>query len=158
MSTELQGGCACGNVRYRLLSPPMFVNCCHCSWCQRETGSAFVINALIEADKVERLAGEPEVVKTPSASGKGQLVSRCPSCLIALWSVYPGAGPRFHFVRVGILADPATCPPDIHIYTASKQPWVLLPNDVPAVPEYYRRDDHWPAASLARRQAVLDRP
>jgi hypothetical protein len=122
----LEGYCTCRHVRYRLTDRPLFVHCCHCRWCQRETGSAFVLNALIEADRVELLAGEPVVVDTPSNSGKGQEISRCPRCHVALWSVYAGAGPKFRFVRVGTLADPDACPPEIHIFTESKQPWVII--------------------------------
>jgi hypothetical protein len=151
----LQGRCTCREIRYRLTSKPLFVHCCHCRWCQRETGSAFVINALIEADRVELIAGEPETIDTPSESGRGQKISRCPVCKVAVWSVYAGAGPKFRFVRVGTLEDPDACPPDIHIFTASKQPWVVLPEGVPAVPQYYRRADYWPAASLKRRKALL---
>jgi hypothetical protein len=156
MPEHIEGGCTCRALRYRMQVPPLFVHCCHCRWCQRETGSAFVLNALIEADRVRLLAGEPAVVLTPTESGKGQKIARCPTCRVAVWSVYSGAGDRFRFVRVGTLDDPDRCPPDIHIFTGSKQPWVILPDGVPAVPEYYQRSRHWPAASLARRQAVLD--
>lgn len=150
----LEGGCACGAVRYRLMTKPMYVHCCHCRWCQRETGSAFVLNAMIEADRVEALRGRPEVVLTPSESGKGQKIARCPSCRIALWSNYAGAGDKIRFVRVGTLDDPDRLPPDIHIFTSSKQPWVRLPEDALVFPEYYDREACWPAESLARREAV----
>src|SRR6185369_452190 len=142
------GQCTCGAVRYRMTSAPLFVNCCHCRWCQRETGSAFVINAMIEADRVVLLAGTPMVVDTPSNSGEGQKISRCPACHVALWSNYAGAGDAVRFVRVGTLAEPDRLPPDIHIFTQSKQPWVVLPPGTPAVPEYYDRTQHWPAESL----------
>ena len=151
----LEGGCTCGTIRYRLADRPLFVHCCHCTWCQRETGSAFVVNALIETTRVQTLAGEVEWIDTPSASGKGQRIARCPRCRIALWSVYAGSGPRIRFVRVGTLDDPAACPPDIHIFTSTRLPWVILPPDVPATPEYYRHRDFWPAGSLARREAAL---
>lgn len=147
----LAGGCSCRHVRYRLLSGPLFVHCCHCTWCQRESGSAFALNAMIEADRVQLLAGDVEVVDTPSASGKGQMIARCPQCRVALWSNYAGAGAAVRFVRVGTLDEAGRLPPDIHIFTASKQPWVLLPAGMPAVPEYYRASEHWPAASLERR-------
>lgn len=150
-----EGGCTCRAVRYRLRSRPLFVHGCHCRWCQRETGSAFAINALIETDRVERLQGEIDLVDTPSASGKGQKIARCPRCRVAVWSHYAGAGDKLSFVRVGTLDDPDRFPPDIHIFTASKQPWVILPPGTPAVPEYYRSAEHWPAESLARRQALL---
>ncbi len=150
-----EGGCACGAVRYRLTNTPMFVHCCHCRWCQRETGASFALNALIEADRVKLLSGTPEVIMTPSQSGKGQKISRCPACRIALWSNYAGSGDAVHFVRVGTLDEPDRFPPDIHIYTASKQPWVALRGDTPAVPEYYDRAEYWPAESLARRSRVI---
>ena len=146
----MDGGCTCRAMRYRLLSRPLFVNCCHCRWCQRETGSAFVINAMIEADRVELLSGTPEIVNTPSNSGKGQKIARCPVCRVALWSNYPGAGDAVRFVRVGTLDNPDALPPDIHIFTLSKQPWVVLPPGAPAVEEYYDREKYWPAESLAR--------
>lgn len=151
-----EGGCDCRHVRYRMETRPLFVHCCHCRWCQRETGSAFVLNAMIEADRVTLLAGEPVVVDTPSASGRGQKIARCPHCWVALWSNYSGAGPKVRFVRVGTLDDPDLLPPDIHIFTASKQPWVLLPPGTPAMPEYYDREQHWPADSLARRRLLLE--
>lgn len=153
----VEGGCTCRSVRYRLRTKPMFVHCCHCSWCQRETGSAFAVNALIESDRVELLRGEIEVVDTPSNSGRGQRIARCPRCRIALWSNYGGPGDAVRFVRVGTLDRPDCCPPDIHIFTASKQAWVRLPEDVPQVAEYYRRSDYWPTASVERYRRALGR-
>ena len=149
------GGCDCRQVRYRLTSTPLFVHCCHCRWCQRESGSAFALNAIIESDRVRLLAGEPEIVHTPSNSGKGQKIARCPACRIAVWSNYSGAGDLARFIRVGTLDDPDRFPPDIHIFTASKQPWVVIPPGMPAVAEYYDRANYWPAESLARREALL---
>ena len=149
-----EGGCTCRQVRYRLRSKPLFVHCCHCRWCQRETGTAFALNAMIEADRVEVLAGEVEIVHTPSNSGKGQKISRCPNCRIAVWSNYAGAGDAARFVRVGTLDEPDLLRPDIHIFTLSKQPWVVLPAGTPAVPEFYDREKMWPAESLARRAAL----
>jgi hypothetical protein len=148
------GHCTCNAVRYRMTGKPLFVHCCHCRWCQRETGSAFVLNAMIEADRVELLQGEVEVVPTPSESGRGQKIARCPNCRVALWSNYSGAGDAVRFVRVGTLDQPDRLPPDVHIFTTSKQPWVILPAGVPAFPEFYELDKLWPKESLERR-AVL---
>lgn len=150
----MRGRCTCGTIHYRLLDRPLFVHVCHCRWCQRETGSAFVMNALIEADCVA-LTGTQEVIDTPTNSGKGQKISRCPECKVALFSAYPGAGPKFRFVRVGTLEDPDACPPDIHIFTESKQRWVIIPDGVPAMAQYYDRGAYWPADSLARRDRAL---
>lgn len=154
----IEGGCACGAVRYRMETAPLFVHGCHCTWCQRETGSAFALNAMIETDRVRLLAGAVEMIATPSASGKGQRIARCPRCRIALWSHYAGAGAAIAFVRVGTLDQPDRVPPDIHIYTASRQPWVVLPAGVPAMPEYYRAREHWPAESLERRARLSRAP
>ncbi|MEP6940682.1 MAG: GFA family protein [Rudaea sp.] len=151
----LAGGCGCGATRYRMLSEPMFVHCCHCTWCQRETGASFALNALIESTRVALLQGDVEVIDTPSNSGKGQRVTRCATCRIAVWSNYGGAGDVIRFVRVGTLDEAFRISPDIHIFTSSKQPWVLLSPDSPAVPEYYESREYWPAHSIARRAAVL---
>ena len=153
---SLEGGCTCGAVRYRMTSSPLFVHCCHCRWCQRETGAAFALNALIEADRVILLKGTLQVVRTPSESGKGQKIARCPRCCIALWSNYSGSGDAVHFVRVGTLDEPDLLPPDIHIFTRSKQPWVILSPGTPAVEEYYQRSKYWPRESLERRRALLE--
>jgi hypothetical protein len=160
MSTEspyFDGGCTCRFVRYRMTTTPLFVHCCHCRWCQRETGASFALNALIEADRVQVLQGEAEVINTPSNSGKGQKIFRCPRCRIAVWSNYAGAGDAIRFIRVGTLDEPDRLPPDIHIYTASKQPWVVLPPGIPAVAEYYRASERWPKESLERRTVILAR-
>ena len=154
MSDEtFDGGCDCRAVRYRLHARPMFVHCCHCRWCQRETGTAFALNALIETDRVELLASPVDVVDTPSHSGQGQRIARCPTCRIAVWSHY--SSPHLSFVRVGTLDEPDRFPPDIHIFASSKQPWVRLSGDVPVVAEYYRSAEVWPAASLERRRALF---
>ena len=149
------GGCDCRAVRYRVQTAPLFVHCCHCRWCQRESGAAFALNAMIEADRVINLGVEPDVVDTPSGSGLGQKIARCPTCRVAVWSHYAGSGPVVKFVRVGTLDNPDLLPPDVHIFTASKQPWVVLPEGTPAFTEYYERETLWPADSLARRRAIL---
>ena len=136
-----EGGCACGTVRFRLTDDPIVVHCCHCRSCQRESGSAFALNALIEADNVELVSGAPERIDTPSDSGKGQAVLRCPVCKVALWSHYAGVGAKADFIRVGALDDPDAFPPNVHIFTASKQPWVALPTDAEAFAAYYSGKD-----------------
>jgi hypothetical protein len=153
----LTGHCPCQYVRYRLTSRPMYVHCCHCRWCQRETGTAFALNALIEADRVELLEGDVQLVDTPSNSGKGQVIARCPRCLVALWSNYGGGGDVVRFVRVGTLEEPDRCPPDIHIYTSTKQPWFELPPGANSVSEYYTASEHWPEDSLKRRESLRAR-
>jgi hypothetical protein len=152
MSTVLEGGCACGEVRYRLTSEPLFTHCCHCLNCQRQTGSAFVINLLIEADRVELLAGEPHPVDVPRSGGKKQRIFRCPTCQVAVFSRYTRAGIRF--VRGGTLDDPSSVTPDVHIYTRSKLSWITLPESVRAFATYYDTKKLWPAASLERLEAV----
>ena len=152
---SMEGGCTCGTVRYRLNRAPMFIHCCHCTSCQTETGSAFVINALIESSEVETLAGDPMPVMTPSESGRGQQVWRCPTCHVALWSNYGGSKDVLRFVRVGTLDEPGDVPPDIHIYTRSKLPWVRIPDGALAVEAYYDSSEVWPEESLALRKALF---
>jgi hypothetical protein len=149
-----EGGCACGSVRYRLASAPMFVHCCHCRDCQRQTGSAFVLNALIETDRVAVLSGDPKPMAVPTDSGLPHRIFRCADCGTAVWSEYGGRA-ALRFVRVGTLDDPAALSPDVHIYTRSKLPWIALPAGVPAFEEYYDSKKLWPAASLERRRAIL---
>ena len=156
-TTTHDGGCTCRALRFRMSGPPLFVHCCHCRWCQRETGTAFALNAMIESERVEVLQGEFELVDTPSNSGKGQKIARCPTCRIAVWSHYAGGGDAVRFVRVGTLDEPDRLPPDVHIFTASKQPWVVLPSGTPAVAEYYNAAELWPKDSLDRRAALLAR-
>ena len=154
MPDTLAGGCSCGAVRYRLTSAPMFVHCCHCRDCQRQTGSAFVLNALIETARVELLSGKLDEIILPTESGRNQKVYRCPSCKIAVWSVYGGVD-KLRFIRIGTLDDPGKLKPDVHIFVRSKLPWVKLPEGVPAFDAYYDSKTVWPPASLERRKAIF---
>ena len=163
MANERSGSCACGTVRYALLAPPMFTNCCHCLDCQRQTGSAFAINAIIEASKVELLAGAPVAVPVPTDSGRPHDIYRCPDCQTALWSDYGRRG-WVYFVRVGTLDAPHAIFPDAHIFTRSKVPWINLSGALslgsatgrPALvcEVYVDVAKDWPPESLARRDAA----
>lgn len=153
----LEGGCDCRAIRYRMLTAPLFVHCCHCRWCQRESGSAFALNAMIETERVELLQGEPDIIDTPSASGKGQRIARCPQCRVALWSHYAGGGPSICFIRVGTLDEPDRLPPDVHIFTESRQPWVVLPSGTPAFTAFYDTRELWPVASRERVEQLRAR-
>ena len=155
MGVQGEGGCACGAVRYRLASQPMFIHCCHCLNCQRQTGSAFVVNLLIEADRVQVLAGAPQPVGAPRDDGSSQRIFRCPECQVAIFSEY--GPPDVRFVRGGTLDDPTGITPDVHIYTRSKVGWVTLPEGTPAFDVYYDHGELWPADSLSRLEAVLPR-
>ncbi len=156
MTTEsFDGGCSCGAVRYRMESEPLIIHCCHCTWCQRQTGASYVLNALIETDRVTLLQGAPDAVDTPSASGKGQQIMRCPECRVAMWSHYAGFGDKVSFVRVGTLDDAGRFPPDVHIFTTSKQPWVQIPEDHPSFDEFYALKTQWPDDSRARLRRAL---
>ncbi len=154
MTDTFDGGCACGALRYRMHSRPMFAHCCHCKDCQRQTGTAFVLNALIEADRVELLSGDPKPFGMPTDSGRPHTVFRCPDCGTAVWSNYGGLS-KLRFVRIGTLDEPTMLPPDVHIYTRSKLPWITLPRGTPAFDAYYSSRQLWPAESLERRKAVM---
>ena len=155
MGYPIEGGCDCLSVRYRMETAPLIVHCCHCRWCQRESGASFALNAMIESDRVTSLSIAPELINTPSQSGRGQQVARCPHCRVALWSHYASAGPVVAFIRVGTFDNPDLLPPDVHIFTESKQPWVVLPDGVPAMPAYYDREKIWSTSSLERRRVFL---
>ncbi len=156
MSLGREGGCSCGAVRYRLSAEPMFVHCCHCLNCQRQTGSAFVINLLIEADCVELLGAQPQPVEVPREHGRPQRIFRCPQCEVAVFSAY--SQPQVWFVRGGTLDDPTTITPDVHIYTRSKVGWLSLPDSTPAFDVYYDAGELWPAESLRRYEACTGQP
>lgn len=150
----IEGRCDCGKVRYRMLTAPLVVHCCHCRWCQRETGAAFALNAMIETDRVISLGDEPEVIVAPSSSGAGQRIARCRDCAVAVWSHYAGSGHLTKFVRVGTLDNPDVLPPDVHIFTASKQPWVTLPDSAQSYAEFYERKDVWSQDSIDRFESL----
>jgi hypothetical protein len=154
MKKKLEGGCACGTVRYRLTTGPMFVHCCHCRDCQRQTGSAFVLNAIIETDRIKLVKGTPKPVTLPTDSGRPHDVYRCAKCQTALWSDY-GRRLVMSFLRVGTLDDASMLPPDVHIFTRSKLPWVGLPKGARAYKVYYNMEKEWPPESWARRKAIL---
>jgi hypothetical protein len=154
VAETFEGGCACGRLRYRMQSKPMFVHCCHCKDCQRQTGTAFVLNALIETDRLELLSGDPRPFAMPTDSGRPHTVFRCGECGTAAWSEYGGLA-KLRFVRVGSLDDPAALSPDVHIYMRSKLPWITLPPGVPTFEAYYSSREVWPAESLERRKAVM---
>ena len=155
MGAQREGGCACGAVRYRLASQPMFIHCCHCLNCQRQTGSAFVVNLLIEADRVQVFAGAPQPVDAPRDDGRAQRIFRCPECQVAIFSEY--GAPEVRFVRGGTLDDPTGITPDVHIYIRSKVGWVTLPEGTPAFDVYYDRAQLWSSESLSRLEGVLPR-
>lgn len=157
MTQRIEGGCTCGEVRYEVLSTPLVVHCCHCRWCQRQTGTAFALNALFEAEHVRVTKGAVEILAVASPSGKGQTIARCQTCRIAVWSNYYMGGLRdyIRFIRVGTLDTPDIMPPDVHIFTSSKQPWVQLSNDAIVVDQFYKYQDVWSPNSLSRREALL---
>lgn len=131
----------------------MFTHCCHCLDCQKQTGSAFAINALIETDRIDMLKGAPVVIEMPSPSGRGHEIHRCANCQVALWSNY-GRRTYLRFLRVATLDHPHAIEPDVHIFTRSKVPWVGLPEGARAFEIFYDMKAEWPPESLARREAA----
>lgn len=149
----MQGKCSCGAVGYRLAEAPLVVHACHCTWCQRESGSAFGLNGMIETRHIEVTRGAPEAMELPSASGKGQRVTRCPECGVALWASYHGTGPAFSYVKMGTLEATGAVRPDVHIFTSTKQDWVQIPEDMLSFEGFYRRSEVWRPEAYARFQA-----
>ncbi len=150
---KLRGGCSCGEVRYELLAAPMCVHCCHCTDCQRHTGSAFVLNAIIETSAIRLIRGAPEAVSVPRADGPHDIY-RCPKCQVAVWSDY-GRRRQIRFVRVGTLDDPSALPPDVHIHTRTMVPWIHLPKGTVAFRKEYKLNKVWPKESQERFRAAM---
>ena len=158
MADALPGRCTCGAVAYRLTDTPIITHACHCTWCQRETGSAFALNGVIETERVELTSGAPAAIELPTPSGGGQRVMRCPSCQVALWSHYLGGSASLAYVRLGTLDDTAGIAPDVHIFTSTKQPWLALPEDgTPVFEEFYRPSAVLPPERYARFKAAIGR-
>jgi len=157
LTDNCEGGCACGYVRYKITSEPLITHCCHCRYCQRQTGTAFALNALFDASKVHILSGSVDEIITPSPSGRGQKVCRCPKCEVALWSNYFMGGIQnlIRFIRVGTLDNPDQLPPDVHIYTASKQPWVTLAPNALVFDKFYDFENTWTNENNEFRKQLL---
>jgi hypothetical protein len=153
MTETFDGGCSCSAVRYRLTAKPMFTHCCHCLDCQKQTGSAFAINALIETSRIDMLKGAPKPISMPTESGRPHDIHRCEHCQVAVWSDY-GRRPYLRFVRVATLDQPHAIAPDVHIFTRSKVPWVRLPEAARAFDVFYDLKTEWPPEALARRDAA----
>ena len=153
----IEGGCSCGHVRYQITSKPLIVHCCHCRWCQRQTGTAFALNALFDASNVKLLMGDVSEKLIASPSGKGQVIARCPKCKIAVWSNYFMGGIKdlIRFIRVGTLDDPDQLPPDVHIFTSTKQPWINLPSNDLSVSEFYDYETTWSKKNLKRKKELM---
>ncbi len=152
------GGCICGQLRYQVTAEPMIVHGCHCRGCQKNSGSAFAVNALFEAERVKLISGEVEEITVPTPSGTGQDITRCVKCKVAVWSSYNMGGlrARIRFIRVGTLDDPDQMPPDVHIFTGSKQPWVVLPKDDRRVEVFYVFKETWSPESMERLEKVKE--
>lgn len=151
---KLSGGCFCGAVRYRLLREPMFVQCCHCTNCQIQTGSAFVINAPIETANIKVIRGTLERTPMSPKNSRPHDIYRCRKCKVALWSDY-GRRPALRFLRVSTIDRPHGIKPKAHIFTRSQVSWVGIPKGVPSFKVYYDIKKLWPAKSLKRREAIL---
>ena len=151
VSGGLTGGCVCGHVRYRMETTPIIVHGCHCRYCQRMSGSAFAVNAMIETDRVTLVGdGKPDAIHTPSALPEGQMIHRCPRCAVPLWANHSQLGETFALVYVGTLDDAAKLSPDIHCFTTTKHPWIALPAGVPAFEGNYDAEQVWNAEAKAR--------
>jgi len=154
LQPPFDGGCACGEVRYRMHAPPMYVHCCHCTRCQRETGAPFAHHAMIEFTALSVLKGDPDYVLVPTDSGNKHWVARCPTCRTAMWNEHGTRRAITRYVRVGTLDTPAACPPLAHIFTRSKQPWLTLPEGVRQYAAYYDASRTWPKERLQRYEAA----
>jgi len=150
----LDGQCSCGSVTYSMKKKPIVVHCCHCSECQRQTGTAFVLNAIIETDQFT-CDGPIREITLPTPSGMGQVVSRCTECGVAVFSSYLARQGKLRYIRVGTLDQPDKCPPDVHIFTSSKLPWLELKAEVPVFENFYKFGDVFSKASMTRWNSLF---
>lgn len=127
----------------------MFTHACHCTDCQRTTGSAFVIHSVLLGDDLQ-VEGETKAGMLPSGSGAGCEIHFCAACGTYIWCRYLYHKVDVIALRVGTLDDTSQVSPQAHIFTRSKQPWLKLPEDVPAFEEALNRDAVWTAESIER--------
>lgn len=153
----LEGGCACGAVRYRLSAEPIFVNQCYCRLCQRQTGAASAVNAFIETTELHHASGALTEHEFTTGSGGKQIVVRCATCGTPVWSHYSGLDRRAAAVRVGTLDDPSKVGLDALIYTRDKPEWAALTANTPNFEAYYNYADLLPPERMARLGALLAR-
>ena len=155
--TLREGGCGCGQVRYRIEGEPMMVHNCHCRLCQQQTGSTSVINAFFEGERVSVVQGEITEHKLAGGSGRAHTICRCAACGTALWSYYARLGRLSYGVRAGTLDDPGSVTPDVVIFTESRMPWVALPEGIPAFEQYYDFREVLAPVKLDRLMALVAR-
>tara|TARA_Y100001934_G_C12157277_1_gene680227 strand:+ start:280 stop:783 length:504 start_codon:yes stop_codon:yes gene_type:complete len=147
------GGCECGDTRYQFVGEPLFIHACHCTLCQRITGSAFQISMLMTKSQFSLSKGQPAVWHLKADSGNVRPVFFCERCGCQLYGDAPGRGPEIMWIQSGTLDDTTWFSPRAHIWTSSMQSWLTLPVDVPAFDTNYDAVKVWPASSLARMQA-----
>lgn len=157
MSETREGGCGCGQVRYRLEGEPIFVNNCHCRQCQQQTGGTSVVNMFYESERVTVTSGTLTEHVLKAGSGHPHTICRCSECGVALWSFYPRIGRFGAGIRVGTLDDPGSITPTAAIFVAEKMPWVTLPEGVPHFDGQYNMRELLSPEQLGRLGAVLAR-
>ena len=130
----LTGACLCGEVRFVVSAVPRGLIYCHCTRCQRRTGTAFSVSAVAQPRSVAVIAGQEHIRTYEPASGfHKQFCARCGSQLFA---VDPGDG-DVRAVRLGTLDDPPELPILGHQFVAYAVPWHPLPDD--GAPRYDER-------------------
>jgi GNAT superfamily N-acetyltransferase len=139
------GQCTCGDVTVSLDEPPLFVHACHCLDCQARSGSAFSLSGIIAARSMCLRGMNPDAVQLSPRT----TLFQCERCHTPLY-MSSTAFPATHVLKIGGLGS--AFPPQAHIWVKRKQPWVKLPQDVPAFAEGYSRDEVWSAESLRRMQ------
>lgn len=131
MTAPYTGRCLCGEIEYRLNEEPVTYYACHCTDCQKRSGSSFGLSMLVKRSSLEVTKGEPslQVLKGPDGTPRRQ--RNCRSCGIRLWSE-PAKYPELAVLRPGSLDDIKSFQPVAHIWTRSKLPWVQIPAGTPS--------------------------
>jgi len=127
MPAPYHGGCLCGIIRYRVADEPLTLYVCHCTDCQRRTGSAFALSMVVLKSALELLQGDPRTYAVTS-DGLQRRGKFCAECSTRLWGE-PLKFPQVVVVQPGTLDDTTWLRPVGHIWTRSAQPWVSIPKD-----------------------------
>lgn len=142
MSEILSGGCACGQLRYTWTAGIKFrIYACHCKDCQTRSGSAFALQMGAMAIDLSVLGNTIEG-KIVQPSGAVATQFACPQCLTRVYASNDQR-PGYLTVRAGTLDDSNSITPAFHLWVKSKQPWVVIPDDVPALATQPTNQAEW---------------
>tara|TARA_B100000579_G_scaffold278075_1_gene230015 strand:- start:122 stop:604 length:483 start_codon:yes stop_codon:yes gene_type:complete len=150
---KLKGGCICGQVKYYITEKPLFTQACHCKDCKVLTGSSYVVNSSV-LENTLFVEGEVSSTELKAGSGASCKTYFCNKCGAYVYADYDSAFKRLT-LRTKTLNNPENFPPQVHIFTKDKDPWLNLSKDVTCFEEMYDPKKIWPEESLKRYSKYL---